>query len=87
VITPPGGAPQTGSLTPDPLLSADPSVPGAHHWSMHPLAPKADLGRAPAAKPFAPWSIKVKNAGAADFRSLPPQSLRDLVLILQFEVS
>jgi hypothetical protein len=81
VITPPGGAPQTVTL------SADASLGGAHHWARHPIAPKVDLGRAPAAKPYPSWTIKLQKAGAPDFRSLPPQSIGDLLLIPQFEVS
>jgi hypothetical protein len=81
VITPPGGAAQTQTLTVDGTLGP------AHHWGVHPLAPAVDLGRAPAAKPYPVWTIKLQKSGAADFRSLAPDEVADLILILQFQVS
>ena len=81
VITPPGGTPRTVTL------AADPTLGGAHHWSLHPLAPKVNLGKAPSTKPYPSWSIKIQKPGAADFRSLPPGAINDLFLILQYEVS
>jgi Tc toxin complex TcA C-terminal TcB-binding domain/Neuraminidase-like domain/Putative peptidoglycan binding domain/Salmonella virulence plasmid 28.1kDa A protein len=76
----PGAPPQTVTL------EADASIGGVHHWGVHPLAPKSDLGRAPASAPHL-WSLKLKRASAADFRSLTAEEIEDLVIVFQYETA
>jgi hypothetical protein len=79
ISRPGGGPPQTVNLQADPSL-------GVHHWGVHPLAPKSDIGRAPATAAH-PWTFKIKRAGAADFHSLTPDEIEDLVVVLQYETA
>jgi Tc toxin complex TcA C-terminal TcB-binding domain/Neuraminidase-like domain/Putative peptidoglycan binding domain/Salmonella virulence plasmid 28.1kDa A protein len=65
-------------------LEADDELGGVHHWGRHPLAPKSGLGRAPATAPHE-FSLKIKRAGAADFRSLAPDEVADLSIVFQYE--
>jgi hypothetical protein len=81
VLTPPGGAPST--LT----MSVAGDLGGLHHADAHPLTPNADLGRAPANSPAPAWTIKLKRSAAADFRSLTPAEIDDLVLVFQYTVT
>jgi hypothetical protein len=82
VIATPGGAPQTATL------SADPTLNGVHHWNKT-LSPKIGLGRAPTPSGTTPptWTIKVKKAAAADFRSLAASDLDDLVIVVAYQAS
>jgi hypothetical protein len=80
-ITPPGGAPQTATMT------ADPALGGVHHAPIEPLTPKASLGRAPAAPPHPQWTLRLQRAGAADFRSLTEDEVGSLVVIFRYEVT
>jgi hypothetical protein len=80
-LTPPTGP----ALAPN--LSADATLAGLHHWGVHPLAPKVDVGRARAHTPYPTWIIKMQRAGAADFRSLAAQEIDDLLIVFQYEVA
>lgn len=81
VITPPTGPSQTVTMRVDPALN------GLHHWSVNPLSPKIDLGRAPAQNPYPTWTIKLQKAGATDFLSLTSSEIEDLFVIFQYEVA
>ncbi|HEY7415356.1 MAG TPA: hypothetical protein VH593_09200, partial [Ktedonobacteraceae bacterium] len=82
VITPPGGS--TTSVT----FSADPTLGGVHHWENPNVSPKIDLGKTPSNSTTSPtWSFKLKQASAADYRSLTATNLEDLVLIVGYQVS
>jgi len=81
VVIRPGASAQTVTMQTDPLLG------GLHRWSADPLAPKASIGRAPASLPYPQWTFKLQKAGATDFRSLEPDEIDDLVLVLRYEVT
>jgi peptidoglycan hydrolase-like protein with peptidoglycan-binding domain len=80
-ITPPGGAPQ------EVPMPADPTLGGLHHATIEPLNPKPSLGRALAPPPHPQWQLRLRRSGAADFRSLDPDEVRDLVLVFRYEVT
>ena len=80
-ITPPGGTALSKTL------SVDSELGGVHRWSAYPLTPKAEIGHTPAVKPYPTWTFKLKRATVADFRSLTPGEIDDLLLILRYEVS
>lgn len=77
----PGAAARTVTMQADPLLG------GLHHFSDEALAPPSAIGRAPAAEPYPRWVVRLRRDGAADFRSLDPDEIEDLVLILRYEVT
>jgi hypothetical protein len=81
VVTPPGAAPRTVAM------SVDTNLGGLHHVAVHPMAPAADVGRAPTKPPYPVWTVKLCKAGAADFRSLAPDEIDDLIIVLKYEVS
>lgn len=81
-LTAPGGG--------SPALPASSDMaPGVHVWSIGPLSPKPDLGRAPTPADALPptWTLKLKAPGAADFRSLTAAEIEDVLLVLAYEVT
>jgi hypothetical protein len=89
-VTPPGGTAQTGALSADSTLSASTFVaeptPSVHHRSIGPLSPAVDLGRAPSPSAGTPpsWQIRLKKAGAPDYRSLSQDDLDDLMFVFSY---
>jgi peptidoglycan hydrolase-like protein with peptidoglycan-binding domain len=81
-LTRPGvSTPATATMEPDAALG------GLHHWADEALAPKSSIGRAPASPPHPQWTVKLRQEGAADFRSLREGDVEDIVLILRYEVT
>ena len=80
-VTPPTGAAQTVTME-------GTSIPGVQHWGTT-FNPGKSLGRAPtpadAAVPA--WTIKIKKQGAANYRSLTPADLQDLIVVVGYQVS
>jgi peptidoglycan hydrolase-like protein with peptidoglycan-binding domain len=51
----------------------------AHHLVVEPVAPPANL--------LGPLALKIRRTGAADFRSLPPDDIREAYLVVAFTTS
>lgn len=81
VITRPGAAPRTVTL------SVDGTLGELHVFSDHPLAPASDLGSTDTAGPPPTWTFMLQKDGAADFRSLAEDEIEDLVIILRYTVN
>ncbi|HEY2714688.1 MAG TPA: neuraminidase-like domain-containing protein [Solirubrobacterales bacterium] len=81
VLTPPGGAAKTVTVSPDPLLDGTAHLPIA-------LSPAAALGSAPSPAGEEPpaWTLKLRKSGAGDFRSLTADDVEDLILVLSYQV-
>jgi hypothetical protein len=67
------------AATSNEVLAPDPAMRGAHHLVKTVFNPPTS--------PLGTWSIKVRHAGAADFRSLTPDDLREAYLVLAFTTS
>lgn len=80
-VTRPAGQVQTVALDPDPTLN------GAHHKQLV-FAQKVGIGRAPSAPAAAPtFSVRLKKAGGADWRSLTAADISDLVFVVSYQVA
>jgi hypothetical protein len=73
-LTPPAG-PVSGNndLNPDPVYAGRQSM--------------AKGGFAAQAKVLGDWRLKIQRAGAADFKSLSPEDIRNAYLVLGFKTS
>ncbi|HSZ69478.1 MAG TPA: neuraminidase-like domain-containing protein [Solirubrobacteraceae bacterium] len=82
MLSTPTGQTQTVTLEPDSTLD------GIHHQQIL-LSPAVDLGRAPlASTATAPtWTLKLKQEGAADYKSLPSSAVQDLLLLVAYQAS
>jgi Tc toxin complex TcA C-terminal TcB-binding domain/Neuraminidase-like domain/FHA domain/Putative peptidoglycan binding domain len=81
-LTTPTSVTQTVTMNPDPALG------GMHHIQVV-LSPVVDLGRTPTPSAATPptWTIKLKEASAANYQSLAVGELDDILLIVAYEVS
>ncbi len=61
------------------VLAPDPAMRGAHHLVKTAFNPPAS--------PLGTWSMRIRRTGAADFRSLTPDDLREAYLVLAFTTS
>jgi hypothetical protein len=72
-LTPPGGPASVNPLNPDPAYGERQSMT------------KSDF--APQAQLLGNWQVKIQRNGAADFKSLPPDDLKNAYLVLGFKTS
>lgn len=73
-LTPPAGPKlDNNALNPDPAYGGRQSM--------------VKGGFAPQAKVLGDWQLKIQRAGAADFKSLPAEDLRNAYLVLGFKTS
>jgi hypothetical protein len=81
-LTTPAGATQTVTMNPDTTLD------GMHHIQIV-LSPAVDLGRTPTSPTATPptWTIKLKQASAANYQSLTAGQLDDILLIVAYEAN
>jgi peptidoglycan hydrolase-like protein with peptidoglycan-binding domain len=84
-LTLPGGT----TLAPNPSLTADNVFGTMHHWGPTPFAPAVKLGSwmlPPQAAALTQWSLKLQLQGAADFQSLTPDEVDDILVSFKYEV-
>jgi Tc toxin complex TcA C-terminal TcB-binding domain/Neuraminidase-like domain/Putative peptidoglycan binding domain len=81
-LTTPGGTVRPATLTPEPALG------GAHHAHLA-LTPALNLGRAPTPVSTTPstFSLKLRQSGTGDWRSLNPSDVNDILLVLSYHVT
>jgi peptidoglycan hydrolase-like protein with peptidoglycan-binding domain len=84
-LIPPGSA----ALSPNPTLTQDGAYGAMHHSGPTPFSPGIELGRwmIPSQDPaLTQWSLQLQKSGAADFRSLSPTEIDDILIVLKYEV-